>query len=314
MQFKILEKKDLAEIIATKGARSIWQMDPLIGSEVANKATKSYLNRVLTEGRSVAFYDRKELVAFIIGSVPKWDTDFFGFNSYIAKAVWFSSQSAFQRLLTKFEECMTDWKIKYGYVKIPAALKETIRIFENKGYSLADLRMTFNKKLVDEKPFPTNTKELVFELATKEDYEPIAELSKEVSKIDRFHSDLKFSQDLADELYYRWVINGFAAGKDCIKCIVDGELAGFHMSYPETSIKIEDYYPLSISDIMGVFPRYGGRGIGSGLFVNYFGLAKQRGQKSVIAGVHLDNIISIRLHEGVGFKAIHTEIGLSKWY
>lgn len=33
-----------------------------------------------------------------------------------------------------------------------------------------------------------------------------------------------------------------------------------------------------------------------------------------IAGVHIDNAISTRLHEGVGFKVIHSEIGLRKWY
>jgi len=33
-----------------------------------------------------------------------------------------------------------------------------------------------------------------------------------------------------------------------------------------------------------------------------------------IAGVHIDNTISTRLHEGASFKVIHSEIGLRKWY
>ncbi|MFW9793957.1 MAG: GNAT family N-acetyltransferase [Candidatus Thorarchaeota archaeon] len=314
LQTRILEESNLPELIKTGGIKTIWQIDRLVDNSLANPATEKYINSVIVSSHSIGVWDNKELSAFIIGSIPQWDIDFFGYNSYVVRHVWYDSKKSLDRLLEYFEEQMKNWDIKYAYAKFPTAEKPTTRMFEEIGFTLADLRVTFNKKLVNEKPFPTNIGDLVFELAKNEDMEPIANLSKEVSKQDRFHSDPNVDSELADELYYQWIINGFSKGKDTVKCLVDGELAGFHMSYPEKSIEDKGIYPLSISDIMGVYPRFGGRGIGTGLFVNYFGLAQSRGQRSVIAGVHIDNVISLRLHEGVGFKAVHTEIGLRKWY
>ncbi|MHA1633039.1 MAG: GNAT family N-acetyltransferase [Candidatus Thorarchaeota archaeon] len=314
MQFRVLEKSDIEQIICTGGIRTIWQIDPLIDNSLADPATENYVEHAISSKNSLSVWKDDNLSSFIIGSIPKWDSDFFGYDSYVARFIWADSKESLEYLLNTFDEQMKSWDIRYAYAKLPTAAKPTTNALEKLGYKVADLRITFNKKLVDEKPFPTNIRELVYELANKDDMESIAELSKEVSKVDRFHSDPNVPVELADDIYYKWVINGAAAGKDTVKCTVDGELAGFHMSYPETSIQSESSNPLSISDIMGVYPRFGGRGIGTGLFVNYFGLAQSKGQKSVIAGVHIDNIISLRLHEGVGFKAVNTEIGLRKWY
>lgn len=314
LQFRILEKSDLEPVISTGGIKTIWQIDRSIDKSRADSATEKYIEQVISSKRSLSIWKNDNLSAFIVGSIPKWDSDFFGYDSYVVRYVWSDSKESLEQLLKEFDEQMRSWNIRYAYAKLPTGAKPAVRGFEELGFTLADLRVTFNRKLVNEKPFPTNIRALVFELAGEEDVEPIAELCKEVSTVDRFHSDPNVPTELADEIYYKWVTNGAAAGKESVKCLVDGELAGFHMSYPESSIQSEDGMPLSISDIMGVYPRFGGRGIGTGLFVNYFALAQLRGQKSVIAGVHIDNVISLRLHEGVGFKAVHTEIGLRKWY
>jgi len=314
MKTRILEESNLPELIKTGGIRTIWQRDPLVDESLANPASENYINGVIAVSRSMGVWDKKELSAFIIGTISQWDTDFFGYKSYVIRHVWYKSKKSLDRLLEYYGEQMKDWEIRYTYAKFPMVDKPTTREFEEIGFTLTDLRVTFNKSLVDEKPVQTNIGGMVFELVTKNDTELVADLSKEVSKQDRFHSDPNMDPELADELYYQWVINGFARGKDTVKCLVDGELVGFHMSYPEKSIEDKGSYPLSISDIMGVYPNYERRGIGTGLFANYFALAQSKGQKSVIAGVHLDNVISLRLHEGVGFKVFHTEIGLRKWY
>ena len=314
MQFRVLQKSDSKELLNTGGIRTIWQIDPMIDKSVADKATVNYAENLLSTMHSVGIWKNDELLAFVVGSIPQWDSDFFGYDSYVVRHVWSDSNESLNTLLKELNEQLRSWNIRYAYAKLPTAAKTTTRAFERVGFEMADLRVTFNRKLESEKPFPTNIGELVFELAGKEDVELMAELCKEVSKVDRFHGDPNIPEELADEIYYKWVINGAAAGKESVKCLVDGKIAGFHMSYPEKAIQTEGSMPLSISDIMGVYPEFGGRGIGTGLFVNYFALAHMRGQKSVIAGVHVDNIISMRLHEGVGFKAVHTEIGLRKWY
>ena len=134
-----------------------------------------------------------------------------------------------------------------------------------------------------------------------------------MSKVDRFHNDSNFPGEKADQLYYEWIVNGAKNGKDVIKCTIEGKLVGFHMSYAEDSIKVKKTPIVSITDILGVNPKFGGHGIGTGLFKNYLALAKLRGQKLAMSGVHVDNTISMRLHEGVGYKVFHSEIGLRKW-
>lgn len=314
MNLRVLESTDVQDLLDTGGIKTIWQLDPNVPNSIADPATEKYVKHVLSTKKSLSLWKNDTIAAFVVGSVPKWDSDFFGYDSYIVRYAWGESEKALDRMLQELEGQFKGWNIRYSYVKLPIAAKPISRAFERIGFTLADARVTFNRKLGEEVSFPTDFGDLVFELAREEDIEPMAELCKQVSKIDRFHSDPNVPEEQADEVYYRWVINGGASGKESVKCLVNGELAGFHMSYPEDSIQSEDGMILSISDIMGVYPKFGGRGIGTGLFANYFSLAKLRGQRSVIAGVHLDNVVSLRLHEGVGFKAINTEIGFRKWY
>ncbi len=314
LQFESLEKSDLDQILSTDEIRTIWQLNPLIDVEVANLASMNHIEQVLSKNQSYGVQRDGDLSAFIIGSLPEWDRDFFGFDSYLTRYYWSDSEESLKFLLDAFEKMLKEHGVRYAYTRIPVNDKLTVRQFEKHGFGLADLRVTFNRLLMDELQFPTNLGILNFELANEDDIEAMAELSKSVSKINRFHSDPLYSSERSSELYYEWVANGAAAGKDSIKCTINGELAGFHMSYPEKSLAVDGTPLLAVTDIFGVYPKYRGRGIGNGLNMNFFALAKSRGQKSVTAGVHVNNISSMRLHESLGFQVFHAEIGLRKWY
>ncbi|MFW9850832.1 MAG: GNAT family N-acetyltransferase [Candidatus Thorarchaeota archaeon] len=308
-----LESGDLEDLVDF-GLQTIWQYNFLLDKELADLGRSLYIPKILKEGTSFALKEGTQIKGYILSSIPKWDSDFLGFDSYVVRDIQYDSHHTLKLLLNHLDEILLDRKIRYCYVRVSSESMDTIRSFENNGFTLADIRAMFNRNLHNEPSFPQVHRGLHFELANEEDTEEIALLSKAVSKQDRFHGDPNFPQDRADELYYQWVINGAKSGKDTVKCVVDGEIVGFHMSYPEKYVQKDNISPLSISDLMGVHPKCGGKGIGTGLFINYFALAESIGCKHVMAGVHFDNVISLRLHEGVGFKVFFTEVGLRKWF
>lgn len=313
MQFAILDESDLDSLMELD-MHTIWHRDSLIPTAIAELGRRRLLSKVLSNGHSFALRTGEKFEGFIIGSIPSWDSEFFGFDSYIVKNLRYDNLRILGKMLDMMEERLHAWGVRYAYARIPASDLATLRAFENRGFMLADIRVTFNRKLLNGGPFPTAYRGLEFDMATEDDMEIIADISKAVSKIDRFHGDPNFSRELADEVYYQWVVNGAKAGKDIVKCELDRKIVGFHMSYSEKMLEDTEPTPLSIVDILGVLPRYGGKGIGTGLFMNYFALAESNGCETVISGVHVDNIVSMRLHERVGFRCIHAEIGLRKWY
>jgi RimJ/RimL family protein N-acetyltransferase len=313
MGFEQLDSTDF-EVLVEFGLQTIWHHNRLLPSELADLGRRRYIPKVLEQGTSFALREGNELKGYILASIPKWDSDFFGFKSYIIRDIQYDSPQTLKKLLDHLNIKLQEERIRYCYAKLPSDNLTTIREFETNGFTIADIRATFNRKLQNEPIFPQVHRGMKFELATKDDIDDIATISKMVSKLDRFHRDPNFPTDLADELYYQWVVNGAKSGKDSVKCVIDDTIVGFHRSYPETTVQEKEPSPLSISDIMGVHPDYGGKGIGTGLFINYFAFAESLGCKHVMAGVHMDNIISLRLHEGVGFKAFHTEVGMRKWF
>jgi GNAT superfamily N-acetyltransferase len=313
VQFVILDESD-PDSLMELDMDTIWHRDPLIPTALAELGRRRYLSKVLSSGHSFALRTGEKLEGFIIGSIPSWDSEFFGFDSYIIKNLRYDNPQNLGKMLDIMEERLHAWRVRYAYAKIPASDLVTIRAFENRGFTLADIRVTFNRKLLNEGPFPTAYRGLEFDMATGDDMEIIADISKAVFRFDRFHRDSNFPRELADEVYYQWVANGAKAGKDIVKCELDNKIVGFHMLYPEKMLEDTEPTPLSMADLMGVLPKYAGKGIGTGLFMNHFALAESTGCKTVISGLHGDNIISMRLHERVGFKCIHAEIGLRKWY
>jgi len=297
-----------------QNVQTIWHIDPHISDELANIGRKRYLEKVISNGNSFALMEGTEILGFAIGTIPEWDSKFFGFDSYLIKDLYYSNTKVLVELVDNLEKKIYNCKARYSYAKIPSRDVKAIRTLESRGFSLSDIRIIFNRKLKDESPFPCAYGGLNYDIATKSDIEEIAQISKDVIRAGRFHSDSNFPRAKADELYYEWVINGARSGKDIVKCTANNRIVGFQISYVETSLEFNNPSPLSISDLIGVLTEFRGQGIGTGLLMNYFGLAEKKGCQSVITGVHIDNIPTMRLHEGAGFKAIHTEVGLKKWY
>lgn len=314
MHSRILEKNDIEEITNKSAIRTIWQTNPLIEKSLADTASKKYLSSIISDSKSLGIFENNELVGIIIGNIPEWDSKYFGYDSYFVKNVWSDSTENLRLLLESLNEHLIDWKIKYVYSKIPANSKNAIRAFEEAGYLMADFRITLNKELDFPNKFPIDYGDFQFRLALKEEDQEIAELCRNVSKINRFHSDPLIPTRVADDIYYWWIINGLKSGKDTIVGTYGSKIVAFHMSYPEPEISIDGNPLLSFTDILGVDSEFGKMGLGRKLFENYFALAISQGCKSAVSGVHANNVPSMRLHEGLGYRTIYSEIGLRKWY
>jgi len=214
LDLEILTESDLETVLTSDSVKTVWQRDPLIKKETANTAARKYIDKVIGQGMSLGSREKDSLSCLAVGSIPQWDTDFFGFKSYALRYLHYNSLEVLSRFIDSLENWLAEQKVRYSYVKLPAEMMPAIRVFEKHGFSMADLRVTFNRRIQDEVEFPTDHGDLVFDIAEDDEIEEVAEISRLVSKADRFHADPNIPVELADELYYRWVVNGAKAGKD----------------------------------------------------------------------------------------------------
>jgi L-amino acid N-acyltransferase YncA len=83
------------------------------------------------------------------------------------------------------------------------------------------------------------------------------------------------------------------------------------------SWKKRSAYKNTVESSIYMSPEYTSKGIGYHLYLNLVGQLKKKGVHSIIAGISLPNVTSVRLHEKVGFhKVAHfREVGykFNKW-
>ncbi|WP_119067948.1 GNAT family N-acetyltransferase [Aggregatilinea lenta] len=181
--------------------------------------------------------------------------------------------------------------------------RDTIRLAEDNGFRLMDLRTLLDRSLRDELPAPEPDIR-----PWKPDDLPILRKVARVSYRDsRFYFDERFPEAQCDALYETWIeksCSGYA--EQVLVAEYQGAAAGY------ISCHIRD----GVGDIglVGVDERAQGRGLGRALVVASLDWFKSQGLERVTVVTQGRNIPAQRLYQRCGFMTRAVDLWYHRWF
>jgi ribosomal protein S18 acetylase RimI-like enzyme len=185
----------------------------------------------------------------------------------------------------------------FMYSKIPATTTIIVNFVIECGFKLIDTAITLEKPIIAE-----SEKNLPYEVrfVVSEDKEPVVEIARKSFIYSRFHQDSAFPAGIADKTRAEWVRNYFEGNRgDAMVVAVDGKIIiGFLLLlYGNTGI-------LTI-DLIAVAKNFRRKGIARHMI--QYAESMCPGFSDIRVGTQLVNLPSLRLYEGMGFRAIQAQ-------
>jgi ribosomal protein S18 acetylase RimI-like enzyme len=231
-----------------------------------------------------------------------WDSDFFGIR--IARSA--DGQLTPAGMATLDEACRRQ-KIDCLYLLVDAAETGTIRLAEDSGFRLVDVRVTLDRKLSPEKSSwqpaaPGIRLAAITDIAA---LRPIAAVNHRDS---RFYHDGNFPQKRCDELYATWIEKSCTGYADAVLVADRGEGA---IGY--TSCHVKENGVGSIG-LVGISDTCQGQGFGTRLIAEAVSWFKAAGVANIEVVTQGRNIAAQRLYQKNGFLTCSLQLWYHKWF
>jgi dTDP-4-amino-4,6-dideoxy-D-galactose acyltransferase len=233
-----------------------------------------------------------------------WDSDFFGFR--IGRVLLEKVDEA--SLSEALKWCQEE-KIQCLYFAVSIDEGESIRLAEKNGFSLVDVRITFERKLpgTEDEESPAFS-EVVIRPPKDSDLSFLKEIASKVYFDTRFYQDFHFPRERVDELYRVWIEKSCAGYADKVFVAEkDGRAMGYitcHLQNPSTG---------SIG-LVGVDPEVKGRGIGRELIFSAIRWFKEKQTGQIQVGTQGRNLSAQRLYQRCGFTTGKAHLWYHKWF
>lgn len=183
------------------------------------------------------------------------------------------------------------------YSKIPATAAEIVNFIMERGFKFIDTAITLEKRIT-----PESEKNLPYEVrfAASEDMEPVVELAQKSFIYSRFHQDSAFPPGIADKTRAEWVRNYFEGNRgDAMVVALEGKtIIGF-------LLLLYGNIGLLTIDLIAVGENFRRKGIARQMI--QYAESMCPGFSNIRVGTQLVNLPSLRLYEGMGFKAIQAQ-------
>ncbi|MCI0645231.1 MAG: GNAT family N-acetyltransferase [Chloroflexi bacterium] len=234
-----------------------------------------------------------------------WDSNFFGHR--IARVVD-------NRLNTQRIEDILAWcreqAIECLYFLADANHSETIRLAEDNGFRLVDIRQTLQWRpwphLPEHRVKPTRTIEI--RPSRVEDIPSLEAMARTIYSGTRFYSDPCFSKELCDALYATWIKRSCEGYANIVFVAeVENALAGY------VSCHLPDGSSQGQIGLVGIGPQVQGRGIGQILVEQALHWFTEQGVETVDVVTQGRNVAAQRLYQRCGFVSSSVQLWYHKW-
>lgn len=227
----------------------------------------------------------------------EWDTQFFGVR--IARVV--------PSTLTPGDmTAVSDWcdreSIACLYFLCDPANDESVRVAEQAGFHLVDVRVVFEKETGARDA--RETPNVVVRRWRDEDLPTLETVAVDSYRDSRFWFDRRFARDRVAELYREWLIKscrGFA--DDVLVAEVEGRPVGFITCHIDSPAR-------GRIGLVGVVAMLRGKGVGHALVRAADEYASERGAREIEVATQARNVSAQRLYQRAGF----TTSSLGLWY
>lgn len=234
----------------------------------------------------------------------EWDSTFFGRT--IARAT-------IPGLTHARRETIDGWcaanRIDCLYFLASAEDHATIRLLEEGGFRLVDIRVTLERQLGADLTARTDDGEVDdgVRATTAADIPALRALAGEIHRNARFHADGRFDRERCDELYRVWIEKSCTGSADQV---LTADRDGAPVGYVTLLVK----GVTARIGLFGVHPAWRRRGIGRLLLGGALAWLRGHSVERVTVVTQGASTGSQRLYQSAGFRTSNLELWYHRWY
>lgn len=240
----------------------------------------------------------------------EWDSDFWGRRMARADANCLDRKS-----VREMREWCEDEAIDCLYFLADADEEATVRLAEENGFRLADIRLTLERGLKGISPAASEPGPPRIRPCVPEDVPALRSIARLSHRDSRFYFDSNFPRALCNRLYEVWIeksCRGYADG--VLVAEHEGLAAGYvscHLSKEATNSS--DGLRGDIG-LVGVGASAQGRGLGLSLVEGALGWFAAQGMERVSVVTQGRNVRAQRLYQKCGFKTQSVRLWYHLWF
>lgn len=239
--------------------------------------------------------------------ILEWDTNFFGFC--IARV---SSNTLTPESVQNIDVFCHQNHVHCLYFLSSLDDPTTTRLAETNNFQLADVRLTFEKKLFENSgliPDDGLNKKLAIRQVRAEDIDHLVKISQKSYVDSRFYFDTNFPHHRAESLYQTWIKVSCEGWAEAVLVAEWNHApAGYitcHLNQEQKTGKI---------GLVGVSSQVQGRGLGKALVNNASDWFFTQGMEKATVVTQGRNLAAQRLYQHCGFITQNTQLWYHKWY
>jgi dTDP-4-amino-4,6-dideoxy-D-galactose acyltransferase len=236
----------------------------------------------------------------------RWDSDFFGFR--IARV--YDRHLRATDLETIFAWCDSK-SVDCLYFLADSDDASTIRLVEEYGFHLVEIRITYEGRLKNWHP---ETRPKANELLIIRDVQPeeigiLQEIAKNSYKDSRWYFDPRFNEKICQAYFQTWIKNSAEGNADFVLVAeLEGELLGY------ISGNRDRHKPTGTFELTAVKEVSRGLGIGHELFASGLDWYLREGVDRIFVNTQGRNIPTQRMIQRHGFISMSVQLYYHKWF
>ena len=232
-----------------------------------------------------------------------WDSDFFGIR--IGRVVT-------NRLSCAIMDATNRWcalnAVDCLYFLADANDAQTIRLAEDFGFNLVDMRMTLARRILSEEPMPTAPEGAIIRLALPSDLKFLRAIARCGHRDSRFYFDNRFPAERCDSLYETWIEKS-CAGRSA--AVFVAELRETPVGYV-TCNRVDP--ATGQIGLLGVDSSAQGKGLGSVLINTAIGWFRRQGLNRALVVTQGRNVRAQVCYQRCGFLTQSVQLWYHRWF
>ena len=231
----------------------------------------------------------------------EWDSQFFGLN--IARCLQTTLNPGQMPLVL---EWCNEKQIDCLYFLGESDAPQTVRLVENHGFQLVDIRLTLDKTFNTP---PANPQDMDIRLCETADIPILRNIASHSFTESRFYFDGHFPMERCDELYATWIEKSCSGYADCVWVIQhQGQPAGFISChcYPDDG--------RGQIGLFGIDMAARGQGFGTRLIQHALFWFYEQSLQHVEVVTQVRSIAAQRAYQQAGFRTSAVQLWYHRWF
>lgn len=229
-----------------------------------------------------------------------WDSAFFGFPiaSVVGSELTAPGAEAIERWAA-------EWGVRCLYFFADPNSADSVRVAEDHGYRLTDIRVTYGRPLPDPASSASDPESSGVRLAAAADVPALMRLARVAHRNTRFYRDGRFDPARCDDLYARWIERSCEGWAD--RVFVAGPVG-------DPSGYLTVHRDPGDLRLVAVRAEARGQGVGRRLYLAGIRWLAENGAGSVRSPTQAFNIAAQRLFQSVGLHVTSTTLVYHRWF